>query len=125
MALNRNFSMVTGAAPTVTSLVSGSLALWATYYTNGSGILRFVHPNTTDYVASTFYPETGVKDVAGISNVTTGHITFTAGVNTVVYGASGNNLNTLPTVLGEPNFWIKAFGPNGQLLSIPAYTRTA
>ncbi len=111
-------------APTITPLVSGSTK-WATYYVNASGIQRFVHPNTTDYVASTFYPETGVKDVAGISNVSTGHITFTAGVNTVVYGASGNNLNTLPTVLGEPTMWIKAFGPNGELLSLPAYTRTA
>lgn len=123
MSLNRNCSMVT-SAPAVSPLASGS-TLWATYYTNASGIQRFVHPNTTDYVASTFFPETGAKSAAGLSNISTGNITFTAGVNTVVYGASGNSLNSLPTVLGEPRMWIKAFGPNGELIAFPAYTRTA
>ena len=122
MSLNRNFSMVS-SAPTVSPLASGS-TLWATYYTNASGIQRFIHPNTTDYVASTFYPETGAKSTAAVSNVVTGNITFTAGVNTVVYGGSGNSLNSLPTVLGEPTMWIKAFGPNGEKLAFPAYTRT-
>lgn len=121
MGINKNFTFQT-SAPAVTAAASGGN--WATYYVNNSGILRFVHPNTTDYVASTFYPTTGAKTVGGLSNVTTGNITFTAGVNTVVYGASGNSLNSLPTVLGEPNFWIAAFGPNGQLVSLPAYTRS-
>ncbi len=123
MAHNFNFSLLTGT-PIITpaDIVGG----WTVYYADPSGILRFYNPlNSGTFVASTFYPVTGVKDVAGVSNVTTGHITFTAGVNAVVYGASGNNLNTAPTVLGEPNFWIAAVGPNGQLLSVPAYTRTA
>ncbi len=98
---------------------------WATYYTNTSGILRFVHPNGTDYVASTFYPATGAKTLAGLSNVATGNIAFSAGINAVVYGSSGNSLNSAPTVLGEPSFWIPVIGPNGQLLSMPAYTRSA
>lgn len=98
---------------------------WATYYTNSSGILHFVHPNGTGYCASLFYPTTGAKSLAGLSNITTGNITFTAGVTAVVYGASGNSLNASPTVLGEPSFWIPAIGPNGQLLSIPTYTRSS
>ena len=122
MGINKNFTLQSSAPAVSAGASAGS---WATYYVNTSGILRYVHPNGTNYVASTFYPETGVKDVAGVSNVTTGHITFTAGVNAVVYGASGNNLNTAPTVLGEPALWVKAFGPNGQLLAVPAYTRSA
>lgn len=122
MGINKNFTFQT-AAPAVSS--QASAGLWATYYVNNSGILNFVHPNGTGYVASTFYPATGAKSVAGLSNIVTGNITFTAGVNTVVYGASGNSLNSLPTVLGEPSFWIPAIGPNGQLLSIPTYTRSS
>ncbi len=123
MASNFNFKPQTGT-PVITP--ADQQGQWTVYYADPSGILRFYNPlNSGVYVANTFYPVTGVKDVAGLSNVTTGHITFTAGVNAVVYGASGNNLNAAPTVLGEPNFWIAAIGPNGQLLSVPTYTRTA
>lgn len=93
----------------------------ATYYTNNSGILRFVHPNGTDYVASTFYPTTGAKSVVATGLGVFNNVTTSA--SGLLYGTTGTYL--YPTVLGEPNFWINAIGPNGQLLSIPAYTRSA
>ena len=96
---------------------------WATYYTNQSGIMRFVHPNGVDYVASTFYPETGAKTAAGASNIVTGITTIPAIVN--IYGTSGSSLGVTQIVLGEPKAWIKVFGPNGELLATPAYTRLA
>ncbi len=122
MAHNFNFSILTGT-PIITP--ADIVGAWTVYYADPSGILRFYNPlNSGTFVASTFYPVTGAKATGGLSNVTTGHVTFTAGIDTVVYGASGNAFTSGPTVLGEPNFWIAAIGPNGQLLSVPAYTRT-
>lgn len=94
-----------------------------TYYVNQSGILRFNTTGGQDRCASTFYPETGLKATGGLSNVSTGAATLTAGISAIVYGSSGNAFAAGPTVLGEPTLWVKAFGPNGELLAIPAYTR--
>ena len=120
MGINKNFTLQT-SAPAVTVAASGGN--WATYYVNSSGILRFVHPSTTDYVASTFYPESGTKTVAGASNIVTGITTLPTTVN--IYGTSGSSLGATQVILGEPKIWVKAFGPNGELLAIPAYTRLA
>lgn len=118
MSQTHEFRAQTG---TPAPLISGQF----TYYVNQSGVLRYITTGSADRPVASVYPETGAKSLAGLSNVSTGNITFTAGVNTVVYGASGNSLNSLPTVLGEPTMWIRAFGPNGELLAVPAYTRGA
>lgn len=122
MASNFNYKPQTGV-PVITP--ADQQGQWTVYYADPSGILRFYNPLTSGvYVASTFYPVTGAKATGGLSNVVTGAATLTAGISVVVYGASGNAYTSGPTVLGEPTMWIAAIGPNGQLLSVPAYTRT-
>lgn len=121
MGINKNFTLQS-SAPAVSS--AASAGSWATYYANSSGILRFVHPNATDYVASTFFPDSGIR-----SNVTAVSGFLNAGaavpVTGIFYGGTGVNPSVAPRVLGEPSMWIKAFGPNGELIALPAYTRIA
>lgn len=121
MGSNKHFTPQT-SAPSVSAGASGGN--WMTYYVNSSGILNFVHPNGTNYVASTFFPDSGVRSaVTAVSGY------FNAGaavpVTGIFYGGTGVNPSVAPRILGEPSIWIKAFGPNGELISLPGYLRTS
>lgn len=116
MSQNHTFRAQTGWNPNPASGVFD-------YYTNLSGILHFITSGGSVYPVGTYLPSTGLKSTGALSNVVTGNAVF-AGINSVVYGASGNSFNSAPTVLGEPSFWLPFTGPNGQLLAVPAYTRT-
>ena len=95
---------------------------WYSYYVNASGQLMCQPPSTgTPFAAVSSYPTTGAREAVttglGVWNNVAG------AASGVFYGTTGVNL--LPTVLGAPQYWVSAIGPGGQLLSIPAYTRTS
>jgi hypothetical protein len=104
------------------SLAPASLNVTGTYsyYANASGALMVKLSDLSTRQAATNFATTGAREV-----VSTGLGVFSSvGVSTgLFYGNTG--LYQYPTLLGAPNFWIQAFGPQGQLLALPAYTRSA
>lgn len=117
MSRTHEFRALTG---TPAPLLSGQYC----YYVNQSGALRFINTGGFDQPAAGAYSATGVKATGGVSNISTGNAVFTAGINAVIYGNSGNALAAGPTILGEPTAWVNITGPNGELWAYPAYTRT-
>ncbi len=114
MSLYHIFRSQTGTfAPSTTG--------WFSYYANASGQLLCQPPVGAPFSPATSYAITGAREV-----VTTGLGVFTSVGNVATglfYGNTG--LYNYPTLLGAPNFWISAIGPQGQLLAIPAYNRSA
>lgn len=106
-----------------TGTFAPSTAGWFSYYVNSSGQLLC---QPSEGAGGVFSPAasfalTGTREV-----VSTGLGTFPTVGNVATglfYGTTG--LYQYPTFLGAPNMWVKAWGPNGELLSLPAYTRSS
>lgn len=94
----------------------------ASYYVNTSGILNFIDPNGTAYVASTFYPATTAESVVSTGISILGG-TASYQVTGIAFGTTGSFVKNV--FLGQPTMWIKAFGPNGEMIALPAYSRSS
>lgn len=96
---------------------SGTYSYWA----NASGSLQVTLADLTVRNATTIFAQTGTREAVSTG---LGTITTVGNVGTgLFYGTTG--LYEYPTFLGAPNYWIPGYGPAGQLISIPAYTRTS
>lgn len=116
MSLYHVFRSQTGTfAPSTTG--------WWSYYVNSTGQLLCQPPAGGPDVFSpvSSFAFSGTREVVSTG---LGTITTVGNVGTgLFYGTTG--LYQYPTFLGAPNMWIKAWGPNGELLSLPAYTRSS
>lgn len=113
MSLYHIFRSQTGTfAPSTTG--------WFSYYVNASGQLLCQANNGDVFSPSSSYALTGAREAVTTGNVIFNDVTTVTGH---VYGGTGTYL--YPTLLGEPNFWVSALGPQGQLLAVPAYTRSS
>lgn len=94
---------------------------WYNYFVNASGQLMCQPPVGDPFQAAASYATTGAREVVSSGLGIFNNVTST--VTGIFYGTTGQD--TRPTLLGAPNYWISAVGPQGQLLAIPAYTRSA
>lgn len=95
----------------------------ARYFADASGRLRYVNSAGTVVDPNTYFITTIQKNhvSSGLGAVQGGPAA--SYVTGYFYGSTGTAAYS--TILGEPTMWIKAIGPSGQLLAIPAYTRVA
>ena len=111
------FTNQTGSLAPAALNVSGTYSYWA----NASGALQVTLADLSVRNATTIFAQTGTREVVSTG---LGVMTSVGAVGTgLFYGTTG--LYQYPTFLGAPNMWIKSWGPNGELLSLPAYTRSA
>jgi hypothetical protein len=111
------FTSQTGSLAPASLNVSGTYSYWA----NASGALQVTLADLSVRNATTIFAQTGTREVVSTG---LGRLTTVGNVGTgLFYGTTG--LYQYPTFLGEPNYWIPGYGPAGQLISIPAYTRSS
>ena len=92
------------------------------YFANASGALMVKLNDLSTRQASTNFATTGLDSaVTFISGAMNAGATIP--VTGVFYGTTGTSV--YPRMLGAPSYWIQAFGPQGQLLAVPAYVRTS
>lgn len=104
-----------------TGVFAQSTTGWFNYFCNASGQLMCQPPVGNPYQVAASYATTGGRDAISTG---LGLMTTVGNVGTgLFYGSTGDY--RYPTFLGAPNYWISATGPQGQLLALPAYTRSS